>query len=90
MFFHKAQNDGSVPLKYKRGKTTKTEYKSKCLGYRFRIPKDFAEGNARTLLCSTSRMVQNSMQNFIKITPRIICYSLPLSMRRIRNLVSMI
>lgn len=49
MFFHKAQNDGSVPLKYKRGKTTKTEYKSKCLGYRFRIPKDFTAGNEAQL-----------------------------------------
>lgn len=41
MFFQKTVNDGSVPLEYKRGKRTKKEYRSKCLGYKFAIPEGF-------------------------------------------------
>lgn len=45
MFFQKVVNDGSIPLEYKRGKRTKKEYRSKCLGYKFIIPKGFILGN---------------------------------------------
>lgn len=49
MFWHKVVNDGSVPLKYKEGKRTKKEYRSKCLSYKFNIPKGFVLGNEHQL-----------------------------------------
>lgn len=45
MFLHRVVNDGSIPLKYKRGKHTKKKYTSRCLGYKFKIPEGFAFAN---------------------------------------------
>lgn len=45
MFFKKVIRDGSVPLEHKRGKCSKKEYTSKCLGFKFRIPEEFIVEN---------------------------------------------
>ncbi len=40
MLFTKKKTDGSVPLKYKRGKIKKGLYRSECFGYAVKIPDD--------------------------------------------------